>query len=1351
MKKDQNDYGKKKESVVPHQLSAEAQVWKPSPREEDRIVEAKVDASKLKQSKRSNRKEDRTADKKANPPITKITGILRRGEDSTSVDIDVDVDIDVKDTIPVKANAKANKKTKSIVKAKAKAPVGDGDGHSTPTPIQASVPTPMKTFAQDKGKRKDKSKIISIECKDGSLIKKKEINQEKHDGTVCLICTKDMKFASIGPCDHAVCVTCSHRLRVQMDTRFCSLCKQDIPIAIVYNTMTKGKKQIHRSFASFGLNPFETDGQKMQGANRDFDILSSMMFISSRDQFISQRTLREWRCPLPQCNKSGPRSGILYRDAMHLQKHFKSVHSQYSLCICCTENRSLFPSEQEFFSSTSKLIEHIRQSPHPSCQFCGKHFFDAQALMKHLNDRHHLCPFCPRNENGQLIFYSDSESLDEHLTSSHMCCKICRNLNVSSGISYEYAFSGITDLETHLVNSHSLILKDLSANSANNTHNLSTIGSGLGFFCDDSRVSKDHTKSKSGKYGKGAAAETPRVIVVDTTARDPNHLHDKLTSCKSNGVNSSHQQSMRGDATLLNLGHMKVIGKVTGSGVFQKYDEIELARLGLTHNGERITNSEYKSKSSKDTSSLTSSHFKAGEKMASELFPALGASSSSSSTAIMGMQGWSKAVNSKAPSTTPSSSGSIQQRKVYIHTAPLTRQEVDSFRKSIDFQNAKKKEIKSVGINSRAESLRVALLDQKLKLSAFDTFSLFAGIPLEGLNDVDYDMCMDSSIDTLRIGRIRTALKRIAITSNELYPPFMLNWSKNAKNFRLISQMESKLALLFGSNINSPDIVEMKPMPGNITTVLSAYSAFYGVTVREIEVIIPGQSTEFQLQFIRTIDSCIPTLLLSKASQKDVYTLPSTLRANNLPRLYFLVSTTNANPFTYSDETLKSTSGSGGSSTQQRQTIQIKDILRLIYLTATSIIDSTHHNDAMKASTAIPMEMKMKKYTVDNLALVRDVQVIGAGGVFIEFDSIPTAAAIYRKMMLDKEKHLYLFQIETGFDTECFIQRFAHDLELEIVNKAIDSVDPLDLDTSAREAISGRWDLSDELLQSCAFDPSPVEAVSYVEENEKITKENMVLTSSLRAAAVVWTDSDDDDNDDIEGNDGDGDGEKALIDSANSSATTANIKAPSDEWGTFLASRRQSSGHLHNKENRYKLPQQRVESQVAFKMNEGTKEEVSSTTTVFHNIRRQMSDSSNSHIANEGISKGTRIKFDALDFDFDDSDLDSDDDKHQLHLHESDNKAFKEGPSVFLEDLLCESSTDDIFESLESLPLLQKQLTRISRKEFEMGSSGEGTREHTPTAIKFESDSKSNEWACLHCTFVNLTSQLICEICLNTR
>ena len=44
----------------------------------------------------------------------------------------------------------------------------------------------------------------------------------------CLICCEVALFKVVGSCDHPVCLTCSAKLRVLCEQKFCAVCREDL-------------------------------------------------------------------------------------------------------------------------------------------------------------------------------------------------------------------------------------------------------------------------------------------------------------------------------------------------------------------------------------------------------------------------------------------------------------------------------------------------------------------------------------------------------------------------------------------------------------------------------------------------------------------------------------------------------------------------------------------------------------------------------------------------------------------------------------------------------------------------------------------------------------------------------------------------------------------------------------------------------------------------------------------------------------------------------------------------------------------------------------------------------------------
>jgi hypothetical protein len=292
-------------------------------------------------------------------------------------------------------------------------------------------------------------------------------------------------------------------------------------------------------------------------------------------------------------------------------------------------------------------------------------------------------------------------------------------------------------------------------------------------------------------------------------------------------------------------------------------------------------------------------------------------------------------------------------------------------------------------------------------------------MPAGALTETDFFAAMDesdadgASAQAWTALRLRVAVRRFALLEHPLYPPFIVNWTAtNESNRRLVLQMEVKLDDLLGPGAGvAATSVQMRALPGPQRAVLVAYATYFGVGVVEQEAdqldksYGQAQSGAPQydrkvLSFVRRMDSAVPSLRLSAAVTKFkgvVLELPTSLRDKNVPRLYFAVLTS-----------------SGAGVGAARQVFRVDDILHLVASAASSCVDAYRPHLRSLSGAAFPLGVE--EISACSLGLVRDVVTIGAGAMYVEFDTVATAAAVLAQLDAFTSFPLYdFFSIESGF------------------------------------------------------------------------------------------------------------------------------------------------------------------------------------------------------------------------------------------------------------------------------------------------------------------------------------------------
>jgi hypothetical protein len=61
-----------------------------------------------------------------------------------------------------------------------------------------------------------------------SLTQKTHHFVDDHNDKNCIVCYKEVKYYSVGACDHSVCYECSGRMRVLMEQNECPICRKSL-------------------------------------------------------------------------------------------------------------------------------------------------------------------------------------------------------------------------------------------------------------------------------------------------------------------------------------------------------------------------------------------------------------------------------------------------------------------------------------------------------------------------------------------------------------------------------------------------------------------------------------------------------------------------------------------------------------------------------------------------------------------------------------------------------------------------------------------------------------------------------------------------------------------------------------------------------------------------------------------------------------------------------------------------------------------------------------------------------------------------------------------------------------------
>ena len=195
-----------------------------------------------------------------------------------------------------------------------------------------------------------------------SKVSEKEIAEA--DKESCILCFNEITFFALGSCSHtAVCAKCSLRIRLLMDDKNCTLCKQELNEIVI----TSDRSLTWKKF----------DDRVRHDC--DQDRADDSIFYTDRPSKIEGMKLRTLTCLISNCSTKQT-----FANQESLRRHMETVH-QKTFCLVCLKGRTVFIREQRIYHM-QKLRMHIEHGdpasdrgaeilPHPWCDFC-EYFFD---------------------------------------------------------------------------------------------------------------------------------------------------------------------------------------------------------------------------------------------------------------------------------------------------------------------------------------------------------------------------------------------------------------------------------------------------------------------------------------------------------------------------------------------------------------------------------------------------------------------------------------------------------------------------------------------------------------------------------------------------------------------------------------------------------------------------------------------------------------------------------------------------------------------------------------------------------------------------------------------------------------
>lgn len=254
----------------------------------------------------------------------------------------------------------------------------------------------QKNPQKPKGYRRNKNKADSS----GSEVKRDE-DEDADENEICIICANKIKYASLSPCNHTTCHTCTFRQRALYEKNQCLVCRSDNDTVIFTQFLDK-------EYGEFKASDFVLSDDKYK--------------INFTAQYVHDETLDLLKYKCKQCKST-------FDNFKTLGEHTKVDHSKY-FCLICSKNKKAFISEFALYTY-KQLQRHQSEgdqsgfSGHPECKHCrGKRFYSEDEFNIHIRDRHERCHICDQVSPKTADYYRDYDSLYNHFKNDHFVCSM---------------------------------------------------------------------------------------------------------------------------------------------------------------------------------------------------------------------------------------------------------------------------------------------------------------------------------------------------------------------------------------------------------------------------------------------------------------------------------------------------------------------------------------------------------------------------------------------------------------------------------------------------------------------------------------------------------------------------------------------------------------------------------------------------------------------------------------------------------------------------------------------------------------------------------------------------------------
>ena len=144
----------------------------------------------------------------------------------------------------------------------------------------------------------------------------------------CILCFNEIQYFALGQCGHTnVCAKCSLRIRLLMQDKKCTLCKQELEEVVI----TQDRNLTWRRFDSSVRH------------DCDQDRADESIFYNDRGCKIEGMKLRTLTCLINNCS-----SKQQFANQESLRRHMETTH-QKTFCLVCLKGRTVFIREQRIY------------------------------------------------------------------------------------------------------------------------------------------------------------------------------------------------------------------------------------------------------------------------------------------------------------------------------------------------------------------------------------------------------------------------------------------------------------------------------------------------------------------------------------------------------------------------------------------------------------------------------------------------------------------------------------------------------------------------------------------------------------------------------------------------------------------------------------------------------------------------------------------------------------------------------------------------------------------------------------------------------------------------------------------